>query len=460
MEAIAILFVIGAILVVAVIVLGIFFLTSRTWIKVAAADEALIVSAKKKGESQVIVHGKAVVMPITQTHQKISLRSRQVNMQVTAQSDDNVTLNVEAVALVKIGSEAEFIRRAAQRFASSDKEIVRFTQDQLEGVLRGVVAQQTVTSLMRERKKFSEQIAETVIPELEKQGLILDSFQICGITDDVGYIKSLGAPEIQAKKQAAEIAETEAARAIAKSRIANQEADLVEQTQLDANKAAADAQVGEARAQAMQAERLADEKARLEVLRQQAENKQIELEAEVNKVADAERYRRKQEVEADTFEQTRRAQAQVEIAEAEATAAKVRAMAEAEAVRLKGQAEADAIKAKAEAYRENQEALLAQQAMEILPELMSNFASGYANIGSMTVLSGGEGSENSVGSRFAGEQALGLKSIIESVKQTTGIDLAEIIQGRAAGHAQGSAQGAAIAEALSRDETVEDRSEK
>lgn len=135
-------------------------------------------------------------------------------------------------------------------------------------------------------------------------------------------------------------------------------------------------------------------------------------------------------------------------------------MAEAEAVRLKGQAEADAIKAKAEAYRENQEALLAQQAMEILPELMSNFASGYANIGSMTVLSGGEGSENSVGSRFAGEQALGLKSIIESVKQTTGIDLAEIIQGRAAGHAQGSAQGAAIAEALSRDETVEDRSEK
>lgn len=49
MEAIAILFVIGAILVVAVIVLGIFFLTSRTWIKVAAADEALIVSAKKKG---------------------------------------------------------------------------------------------------------------------------------------------------------------------------------------------------------------------------------------------------------------------------------------------------------------------------------------------------------------------------------------------------------------------------
>lgn len=84
MEAIAILFVIGAILVVAVIVLGIFFLTSRTWIKVAAADEALIVSAKKKGESQVIVHGKAAVMPITQTHQKISLRSRQVNMQVTA----------------------------------------------------------------------------------------------------------------------------------------------------------------------------------------------------------------------------------------------------------------------------------------------------------------------------------------------------------------------------------------
>ena len=446
--------IIGGVIVVGIILAiaaGIISLFSRTWIKVAAADEALIVSAKGKGESQVIVHGKAVVMPITQTHQKISLRSRQVNMQVTAQSDDNVTLNVEAVALVKIGSEHEFIRRAAQRFASSDKEIAQFTQDQLEGVLRGVVAQQTVTSLMRERKKFSEQIAETVIPELEKQGLNLDSFQIRGITDSVGYINSLGAPEIQAKRQAAEIAETEAARAIAKSRIANQEADLIEQTQLDANKAAADARIGEARAQAMQAERLADEKARQEVLAQQAENKQIELEAQVNKVADAERYRRKQQVEADTFEQTRRAQAQAEIAQAEAQALKTHAEAEAEAVRLKGQAEAEAIKAKAESYRENQEALLAQQAMEILPDLMAQFAHGYANIGSMTVLAGSGTSSNdaaAIGGNLAGEQAVALQGVFATVKQTTGIDLAELIQGRALGQAQGEAQGNAIAAAL------------
>src|SRR5699024_3867222 len=145
----------------------------------------------------VVVNGKAIVNPVTQRHEVISLRQRQVNMRADAQSADNVTLAVEAVALVKIGSAADLVRRAAERFASQDDAIVSFSQDQLEGVLRGVIAQQTVICLMRDRKVFSEQIAETVIPVLREQGLILDSFQIRGITDDVGYIQSLGAPEIE-----------------------------------------------------------------------------------------------------------------------------------------------------------------------------------------------------------------------------------------------------------------------
>ena len=449
-----------ALIAIAVLVIlgvgGLFFLLSaRAWIKVARADEALIISGKSQKDeggtvhaTTVVVNGKALVNPINQRHEVISLRSRQVNMKSEAQSADNVTLAVEAVALVKIGSDPDYVRRAAERFASQDKAIENFTQDQLEGSLRGVIAQQSVVSLMRERKAFSEEIASSITPELEQQGLILDSFQIRGITDGVGYIQSLGAPEIEAKRQAAEISQTNAERAIAKERITNEEANLVEQTALDTNTANATSEVGRARAQAEQAEALAGEKARQQVLLQQAENRQAQLDADVKRVADAERYRREQETEAMAFEQTRQAQARAEIAKADAQAVEVRAEAEANAIRLAGQAKADALKAEAEALKENQEALLAQRALEVLPDLMSTFAEGYRNVGSMTVIAGGESAEGTVGSRFAGEQAAGMQAVFQTVQQTTGINLAELIQGRALGEAVGTAQGAALSNAL------------
>lgn len=454
MKEITLIALIVGVVIVALIILLLF---ARAWIKVARADEALVISGRssKTGDGEeipvtVIVNGKAVVNPISQRYEVISLRSRQVNMRAEAQSSDNVTLSVDAVALVKIGSARHHVRRAAERFASQDKAIENFTQDQLEGALRGVIAQQSVTELMRDRKKFSDDIANSVTPELEEQGLVLDSFQIRGITDEVGYIKSLGAPEIEAKRQAAEIAKTNAERAIAKERIANDEANLLEQTALSTNEARSDSEIGRARAHAEQAEALARAEAEQHVLRQRAENRQAELDAEVKRVADAEKYRRQQLAEAEAFEQTKKAEAEAAVAQQQATAVKLRAEASAEAIRLEGEARASAIKAEAEALKENQEALLAQRALEQLPELMQAFALGYSAIGSINVVSaGGPGGAGAVaGEQFAGESAVALSGVFQSIKASTGLDLAELIQGRAVGQATGQATGRAIGDAL------------
>ena len=422
------------------------FIVLRRWVRVAGPDEALVISGKSQknddgstSATTVVVNGRSIVNPVTQRVGIISLRQRQVNMRAEAQSEDNVTLSVEAVALVKIGSAKHLVRRAAERFASQDAAIENFTQDQLEGVLRGVIAQQSVTSLMRDRKRFSEQIAETVIPELEEQGLILDSFQIRGITDDVGYIQSLGAPEIEGKRQAAEISQTNAERAVSKERIRNEEQNLIEQQALDTNRANAQAEVGRAQAQAEQAEALAGEKSRQEVLQQQAENRQAQLDADVKRVADADLYRRQKEAEAAAFEKRREAEARAEVAKADAEAVKVRADADAEAVRAEGQAKADAIRAEAEALRENQEAVLARSLVEKLPELMETFAQGYSNVGEITVISNG-GEEGAVaGRQFAGESAGALRGVFDSVQAATGVDLASVVQCRAVGNAQGEA---------------------
>ncbi|WP_127792232.1 SPFH domain-containing protein [Agromyces sp. LHK192] len=491
-----------ALIIVALIVL----LFARSWIKVARADEALVISGRKQKVQRavvaqdgsthseleespvtVIVNGKSLVNPITQRHEIISLRSRQVSLNAEAQSLDNVTLNVDGVAIVKIGSDPLYVRRAAERFASQDAAIEQFTTEQLEGALRGIVATLSVVELMRERKKFSDQIASDVSQELAEQGLILDSFQIKGITDGVGYIQSLGAPEIQAKRQAAEISQTNADRAINQKMIANQEANLIEQTALDTNTANANAGIGRARAEAEQAEQLARAQATQAVLQQQAENKQAQLDADVKRVADAQRYEaetraqadlytRERSAEAAAIEQVKQAEARTRIAEqqaqadkaradgeaaaavakatgdanalraqadAEAEARRLRANAEAEAIRAEGEARAAAVEAEAKAIASNQEAFLSQRVLDVLPAIMAEFSKGYAAIGNVSIIgsSGDEGASGVVG----GDSAKALKSVFDSVSSATGLDLAAIIQGQAVG--QGIGAGIAQAKA-------------
>ena len=493
---VGILIIIGIAVVAAIIIALIGLLLAKAWIKVARADEALVISGRKQrvqttvmdadGTSRsemsespvtVIVNGKSLINPITQRHEIISLRSRQVSLNAEAQSLDNVTLNVDGVAIVKIGSDPVFVRRAAERFASQDKAIEQFTTEQLEGALRGIVATLSVVELMRERKKFSDQIAADVSQELAEQGLILDSFQIKGITDAMGYIQSLGAPEIQAKRQAAEIAQTNADRAINQKNIANQEANLIEQTALDTNTANANAGIGRARAEAEQAEQLARAQAEQAVLQQQAENRQAQLDADVKRVADAQRYEaetraqaelytRERAAEAAAIEKIKEAEARTRIAEqqaeadraraageasalraladAEATARRLRAEAEADAIRAEGQARAESIEAEAEAIASNQEAILSQRVLDVLPSIMAEFAKGYSAIGNVSIVGGGSGEEGA--SRVIGaDSATAMKSVFDSVQAATGIDLATIIQGQAVGRAYGSGMADAAA---------------
>ena len=435
--------IIGIGVVVLVVLFLVMLLIARAWFKVARADEALVVSGRSQKDGAgndsavtVIVNGKALVNPITQRHETISLRSRQVSMTAEAQSADNVTLQVEAVAIVKIGSDPMLVRRAAERFASQDKAIEQFTTEQLEGALRGVVATLSVVELMRERKKFSDQIATDVSTELSEQGLILDSFQIKGIGDKVGYIQSLGTPQIESKRREAELATADANREISKRNITVAEANLIEQTALDKNTADSKAEVGKANAEAEQAEALARARAEQGVLQQRAENRQAELDADVKRLADANLYKAQKDADSDAYRLVKGAEAQAQIAAVEAEAVRVRAAADADATRLAGEAKAASIEAEAAALAKHQDALLAQRALEALPQVMEQWAKGYGQIGSVTVI-GGSGASG--GDTVGTESAVALRGTFESIKAATGLDLASIIQGRTVGQAVGEA---------------------
>ncbi|WP_100810504.1 MULTISPECIES: SPFH domain-containing protein [unclassified Microbacterium] len=483
----------GIVFVVLIIVLILF----RLWYQVPRADEAIVIVGKKARDStegeankMTVISGRgALVNKLTQRSDKVSLRSRQIKFEPTAQTINGVTIDLTGVALVKIGSTPDQVRRAAERFASQDEAIVIFTTEQLEGALRGVVAKLTVEQVMQDRQKLSDEIAEGISGDLLAQGLVLDSFAIQGITDKNNYISALGAVEVQRVRRQADVAEIDAQREVKKRQLAADEANLIEQTALDKNKAAALSEVGRANALAEQSENLARAEAEQGVLLQEANNTQARLDAEVKKVADADKYKQQTDAEAQAYQQqtaadaeaykrqknaeaerkvaqeradaeayavnaqakAREAAASAEAAavrvqaEADALAVRVQAEAEAESIRLRGTATAEAIAAEAEALRENQDAILAKEIIGQLPQLMAEFAKGYQKIGNITLVGG-----DTAGTHMAREQSTSLSATFESVKAATGLDLSAIIQGQALGRgiAEGSA-GAPVAAPVS-----------
>jgi len=77
--------------------------------------------------------------------------------------------------------------------------------------------------------------------------------------------------------------------------------------------------------------------------------------------------------------------------QAEADAIRARGMAEADAVRARMEAEANGIERRAAALSQNQEAVIAQQIAENLPEIVRAAASPFEHVGTFTVLNGAQG---------------------------------------------------------------------
>jgi flotillin len=477
---------------VAVILLVVLFSILRG-IKVAKPDEAIIVTSRQRGRrtgaeedenaGQRVVFGSRVfVKPIIEAHFKLSLRSRQLNVQATAQTRDAITIRVNAVAVVKVGGSEAMVRAAAQRFLNQQDEIEASTEEVLSGSVRSIVGQLTVTEIITNRSALQGQVLEAVRESLDVQGLQIDTLQIKEIDDDNGYIRDLGRAEAARVKQVAEIAESVSRQASEEARIAAEQAVAESQRKLDLRRAEIQKETDRARAEAAAAAPLAEAIAQQEVVSQQevTAGKRVglrkqELDAEIRAVADADAYAvqaraeaeataarataaserdaRKsaaEAVEAEGLSERNRRIAAAEAAEAEGLAERNRRIAAAEALRAEGEAQADATRvtgnatadatrAQAEALRERGSELLRQQVIEQLPAIVRAAAEPLAAISQMTVISSDGNATGALGQSVSNQ----LATSTQLIKDLVGIDISEIVTARAAGAAAGEAVGQA-----------------
>ncbi|MET3770266.1 flotillin [Marisediminicola sp. UYEF4] len=354
--------------VIALIFLAVLFTLVRS-IKVAKPDEAIIVTSRQRtrrpGDAQtenagqrVVFGSRVFVKPIVEAHFKLSLRSRQLNVQATAQTRDAITIKVNAVAVVKVGGSESMVRAAAQRFLNQQDQIESSTEEVLSGSVRSIVGQLTVTEIITNRSALQGQVLEAVRESLDVQGLEIDTLQIKEIDDDHGYIRDLGRGEAARVKQVAEIAESVSRQASEEARIGADQAVAEQQRKLDLRNAEIQKETDKARAEAAAAKPLAEAIAQQEVISQQevTASKRVglrkqELDAEIRAVADAEAYAVEKNAEASAAASVAAANADrdrrksaAEAVEAEGVAEKNRRIAAAQALQAEGEAEANSIR--------------------------------------------------------------------------------------------------------------------
>jgi flotillin len=395
--------------------------------RIAGPNEALVVTGFRGQQGRIVKAGGTIVFPLIEQCRILSLElmSFDVAPQQDLYTKQGVAVTVEAVAQIKVKSDPESIRTAAEQFLNKTPQIreglIRLV---MEGHLRGIIGQLTVEEIVKQPEMVAERMRSTCADDMNKMGLEVISFTIKEVKDKNDYISNMGRPDIARIKRDADIAAAEAERDTAiKRAVAKREASVAEaqadqervlaQTLSQAKQAEAtrDMNVKQAQylevskkqqAQADKAYEIQTQIMQQQVVAESVKIQQVEKEQQV-KVQEAEIARREKELIATVLKQAEIERQRIETlaaaeksrltVEAEGRAASIRQQGEAEAdiIFKKGDAEARAMNVKAEAFQEYNQAAVIDKLLTGLPDIVRALASPLANVDKITIVSTGNG---------------------------------------------------------------------
>src|SRR5882724_2556181 len=403
--------VIASLMVVAVLFLMTMF--ARLYRK-AGPHQALVVYGVRG--TRIIKGRGTVIFPMVETYRELSLEL--MSFDVAPQQDlytvQGVTVTVEAVAQIKVKSDPESIRTAAEQFLTKTPDqregLIRLV---MEGHLRGIIGQLTVEQIVKEPEMVADRMRSTCADDMNKE-----------VREKNEYISNMGRPDVARIKRDADVAAAEADRDTAIKRAEAQRASAIAKAQADQERVAAETSSLAKQAEAQRdldikranflettkkAQAQADKAYEIEtnIMQQQVATEavrvqQVEREAQV-KVQEAEIARREKEliatvlkpaeVERQRIETLAEAEKQRLIVDAEGHASSIRAQGEAEAeiIFKKGEAEAKAMNIKAEAFQEYNQAAVVDRLFTSLPDIVKAIATPLANVDKITIVSTGNG---------------------------------------------------------------------
>jgi len=462
--------IIGVVAIVAVIAI----LFAMSYVK-AGPDTAIMVSGA--GKKKILIGRAGIRIPFLQRTDKLSLKAFQVDIKTeeAIPTKEFININVDGLANLKVSSDPELLAKAFESILNMDeRELQNQLQQVLQGNMREIVGTVEIKELVRDRQGVANKVKENVVPDMAKLGIEVVNFNIQSFSDDNKVIENLGIDNISQISKDAAIARANAERDIAiassaaseianKAKVESQTKIVQQNTEFELQAAALKQKSDTAKAQADAAydiERqkrqeeinvaevnanIAKREREVELGNKEVELKEKQLNAEVNKVAEAKKYAAQQNAEADLFTRQKAAEAKkyelMQEAEmqkikaeanakiARANAEKEAALAEAQGIEAKGKAEADAIRAKAEAMKQYGEAATLQLILDsnVLPNIVEAYAKpmseAMSKIDSITMY--GEGNT----AKLTEEISKNGTQIFDGLQKATGLDIKSLLAG-------------------------------
>ena len=386
------------------------FLVIRNLYYICQPNEVLIfagssrqIDDRHKVGYRLVKGGSSIRTPLLERTLRMDLTNMIIDLKVAnAYSKGGIPLTVEGVANIKIAGEEPTIHNAIERLlGKSRQEIEQMAKETLEGNLRGVLASLTPEQVNEDKIAFAKSLLDEAEDDLEKLGLVLDTLKIQNISDDVRYLDSIGRKQQAELLRDARIAEAEAKAESAIQAAENEKITDLRRTDRDIGiaKAEAERRIQDAitKREAMVAEaeaEIASELARIqaELPVQQERLKQVLQQLQADVVAPAE------------------AECKRDISQARGNAAQI-----LEA----GKAQVEGTKHLAESWQTagaSARDIFLLQKLEVLLKTLTSTVPDI-EVQNVTVI---DAQHSSPAAKTA--------SFMEQLKQTTGLDIAEVVQ--------------------------------
>jgi len=403
--------ILGGILALVVLVI---IATVRSLIIICPPNRVAVISGRSRqlsdGRSvgyRAIRGGRTLRVPLLERVAWMELNTIPIEVSVhNAYSRGAIPLNVQGIANVKVSSIEGLLQNSVERFLDvPQSEIAGIAKETLEANLRGVLATLTPEEVNEDRLKFAQTLIDEADDDIKTLGLELDVLKIQNVTDEVGYLDSVGrrqTAEVLKEARVAEAqrkAEAEESEALSRQRaeIATAHADLKiveEQNNLRVRQAQLEALAGAAEAEA----KVAGEKARV-VAEQALETERVKLE-------------------------TRRLEADVVApARADLEAKELAAKADAAKIIEEGKAQVEVFRRLVEQYQTAGSDAQRIFVLRMLPELVDKLVStvGAVGIDKVSIIDSGGRGTGVPG--FMGQLPAAVIGLAEQIETATGVDL-------------------------------------
>ena len=159
------------------------------------SDRILVIYGKTgpRQSSKCLHGGAAFIWPVIQAYEFLDLTPIPIDISLEgAPTKQNIRINIPSTFTVGISTDPSVMSNAAERLLGLQLTQVRdLARDMIFGSMRYVISTMDIEAI-NDRDQFIEQIVDCVEGELRRVGLRLININIKDITDESGYLESLG----------------------------------------------------------------------------------------------------------------------------------------------------------------------------------------------------------------------------------------------------------------------------